>query len=442
MKTIYKITLALAALFPLTSQAQNPAPARPQTRPVVLTGATIHTGNGQVIENGVIAFSNGIITAIGNASTAVDRAGAEVISLAGKHIYPGTIAMGSTIGIQEIASVRATLDFEEIGNINPHVRSLIAYNTDSEVIPTLRANGILLAQAVPQGGLISGSSSLFITDGWNWEDAVVKKDDGIWVTWPAYLARSFNYEDFSVTTRKNEKRSEVIGTLESVFADAKAYAELTQPATTNLRMQAMKGLFNGSQNLYIKASYAKDILEAVKFAQKYGVSKVVIVGGDEALKVAPFLKENNVPVLLGALHRLPTRQDDDVYSQYELPARLHRAGVKVALSYDDEWWRVRNLPYLAGTSVGFGDITREEALQFITLNPAQIMGVEAKVGSLEKGKHATLLVTAGDMLDMRGNIVEHAYIQGAKTDLDNKQKRLYEKYKEKYGHDQVPTGSK
>ncbi len=381
----------------------------------------------------MIAFDKGIITAVGGASTAVDRSGSEVIDLAGKHIFPGIIAMGSTIGIQEIASVRATLDYEEIGDINPHIRSLIAYNTDSEVIPTLRTNGILLAQAVPQGGVVSGSSSVFNTDGWNWEDAVLRKDDGIWVSWPSYLSRSFNADDFSVSIRKNERRPETISLLESTFADAKAYAEAGTGTATNLRMEAMKGLFKGTQNLYVKASYAKDIVEAVKFAQKFGLSKVVIVGGDEAIKVASFLKENSVPVVLGGIHRLPGRQDDDVFAPYELPALLHKAGVKVALSYDDDWWRVRNLPFLAGTAAGFGEISKEEALQLVTQNPAQIMGIDGQVGTLEKGKQATLLVTSGDIMDMRGNVVEHAFIKGSKTNLDNKQKRLYEKYKEKYG---------
>ncbi len=426
------ILIALIALLPLGLMAQNPAPGTPQTKPIVLTGATIHVGNGQVVQNGVISFDKGMITNVGPASTAVDRANAEVIDLAGKHIYPGVIAMGSTIGIQEIASVRATLDYEEIGEINPHIRSLVAYSTDSEVIPTLRTSGILLAQAAPQGGTVSGSSSVFNTDGWNWEDAVLKKDDGIWLNWPPYLARSFNYEDFSITTKKNEKRAEAISLLESTFADAKAYDEINDPANTNIRLDAMRGLFAGTQNLYVRADYAKDIIDAVQFAKRMGVPKVVIVGGDEAFRVASFLKSNDVPVVLAAIHRLPSRPDDDVYAPYEQPAKLMRAGVKVALSYDDGWWRVRNLPFLAGTAAAFGDITKEEALQLITQNPAQIMGVDKMVGTLEKGKQATLLVTVGDLLDMRGDVVEHAFIKGAKVNLDNKQKRLYHKYQEKY----------
>ncbi len=195
--------LGLAAVFCLTTTgfAQNPAPAKPQTRPIVLTGATIHLGNGQVIENGAISFDKGIITQVGPAASAT-TSNVEVIDVKGKHIFPGIISMNTTVGIQEIASVRATLDYSEVGEINPHVRALVAYNTDSEVIPTLRNTGILLSQAVPQGGIISGSSSVFYTDGWNWEDAVLKKDDGIWLNWPPYLSTSFNYEDFSVSLKK------------------------------------------------------------------------------------------------------------------------------------------------------------------------------------------------------------------------------------------------
>ncbi|WP_247232122.1 amidohydrolase family protein [Telluribacter sp. SYSU D00476] len=432
-----KIFLALLALVPLSMQAQNPAPANPQSKPIALTGATIHVGNGQVIENGIIVFDKGVITAVGGSATTFDRNATEVVNVAGKHIFPGLIAMGTTVGLQEVASVRATLDYQEVGDINPHVRALIAYNTDSEIIPTIRNTGVLMAQAVPQGGMVSGSSSVFNTDGWNWEDAVLRKDDGIWVNWPAFLARSFSQEDFSITIKRNEKRQEIINELRRHLVEAKAYAEEKAPSPMNLRLAAMKGLFDGSTNLYVRAGYAKDIVESIRFAQDLGVKKVVIVGGDEAYKVATYLKDNNVPVVLDPIHRLPTRADDDVYLPYEQPGRLHKAGVKVALSYNDEWWRTRNLAFLAGTAAGFGEINKEEALQLITLIPAQIMGVDKQVGSLEKGKLATLVVAKGDILDMRTNVVELAYIKGAQINLDDKHKRLYQKYKDKYGQDDL-----
>lgn len=424
--------LAAGMIVSLQVNAQNPAPARPQSKPIVITGATIHTGNGQVIQNGMIAFDKGIITQIGPAGQG-NTSGAEIIDVKGKHVYPGIISLNTTVGIQEIASVRATLDFAEVGEFNPHVRSLVAYNTDSEVIPTLRSNGIMLSQSVPEGGNISGTSSVFYTDGWNWEDAVLKKDDGVWVNWPAFLARSFNFEDFSVTMKRNEKRQEGLDALKSFFGDAKAYADLSNPSPVNLRLAAMKPLFDGSANLYIRAEYAKDIIESIKFAKEAGVKKVVIVGGDESYKVASYLKENNVAVVLNPTHRLPNRVDENVYLPYELPGLLHKAGVKVAITYSTEWWRTRNLAFLAGTASGFSGVSAEDALQFITKNASEIIGADKLVGTLEKGKHASLIVTNGDLLDMRGNDVSMMFVKGGKVNLDDKQKRLYEKYKDKYG---------
>lgn len=429
----YKLITVCFLLLTGWTQAQNPAPASPQTKPIVLSGATIHIGNGEVITNGVITFDKGIITGVGAAGSIAAPAGAETIDVKGKHIYPGLISLNTTVGLQEIASVRATLDFNEVGQINPHVRALVAYNTDSEVIPTLRGNGILLSQAVPQGGLISGSSSVFYSDGWNWEDAVLKKDDGIWITWPSFLAGSFNNEDFTYSVKRNEKRQEIIDLFKLNFAEAKAYAEVAEPGAVNLRLAAMKPLFTGATNLYIRASYGKDIIEAVRFAKETGVKKIVIAGGDEAYKVATFLKENQIPVILNTTHRLPGGVDENVYLPYELPGILHKAGVKVAVTYADEWWRTRNLGFLAGTASGFGNATPEEALQFITKNAAEIIGAERFVGTLEKGKQASLVVSDGDIMDMRGNVVKMVFIRGGKVNLDDKQKRLYEKYKVKYG---------
>lgn len=432
---ISAVALAVLLLSGSDASAQNPAPAKAQTKPMALVGATIHPVSSGPIANGVIVFDKGVITAIGGAGTSFDKGATDVIDATGKHIYPGTIALGSTVGLQEIASVRATLDFQEVGDLNPHARALIAYNTDSEVIPTLRSSGILTVQATPQGGLLSGTSSVFHTDGWNWEDAVLKKDDGIWLNWPAYITRSFNFQDFSSSLKKNEGRQDIIDQLHQFFADARAYQDIAKPAPVNLRLNAMKGLFDGTANLYIKANLAKDIVESVKFAQSYGIRKVVVVGAQEADKVAGFLKENQVPVVLNELHRLPDHQDAYVYQPYSLPGKLLEAGVKTAISYNNEWWRVRNLSYQAGTAAGFAEgLAREEALKLVTLYPAEILGIDKMCGSLETGKYATLVVTAGDILDMKTNMVEQAFIKGAKVNLDDKQKRLYEKYKEKYGH--------
>lgn len=432
IKNIFK---CVSPVFPMlcvlvsVAYAQNPTPGKQQSEKITLTGATIHIGNGEVIANGTISFDKGIITYVGNGQ----GDGGQQVNVSGKHIYPGLISLNTTVGLQEVASVRATLDFQELGQINSHVRALVAYNTDSEVIPTLRGNGILLSQAVPQGGVISGSSSTFYTDGWNWEDAVLAKDDGIWMSWPSFLSSSFNYEDFTTVTKRNEKRQETIDLFNKIFTDAKAYAELKNPNPINLRLKALGPVLNGEQNLYIRAQYAKDIIESVRFAKQFGINKIVIAGGDEANKIISFLKENQVAILLNPTHRLPNLADEAVYSPYELPGKLFEAGITVALTYSDEWWRTRNLAFLAGTASGFSNLKPEQVLQMVTKNAAEIIGVDKMVGTLQKGKHASLLVAIGDLLDMRGSYVEMAFIKGAKVNLDDKQKRLYEKYKEKYG---------
>ncbi|GAB3697091.1 amidohydrolase [Spirosoma flavus] len=427
------ILILAASLVSLTSVAQNPAPGGAQTRTIALMGGTVHIGNGQVIPNGVVIFNNGIITNVVDGTTVrLDLTNVETINVSGKHVYPGIISPASTVGLQEISAVRATVDKQETGVLNPNVRALIAYNTDSEIIPTIRNNGVLFSQAMPQGGTVSGSSSVMMSDGWNWEDAVLKKDDGIWLNWPTYLAREFNFEDFSSVVRKNERRAQAIEVLRTTFTEAKAYAALTNPMPMNLKLESMKGLFTGKQNLYVRADYGKDIIEAVTFAKSLAIPNVVIVGGEEANRVVGFLKENNVPVILSALHRLPNREDEDVDLPYRMPGILQKAGVLVALSYADEWWRTRNLPFLAGTAAGFGITDKEEALKLVTSNTAKILGIDKMVGTLEKGKHATLFVSAGDALDMRTNVVEHAFIQGRKVNLDDRHKRLYKQYKDKY----------
>ena len=428
-----KILTTLLTLASLTGVAQNPAPAKPQVRATALMNGIIHVGNGQVIPNGVIIFENGIITTVADATIVrLDMTNLEVVNVAGKHVYPGIISPASTVGLQEIAAVRSTVDMQEVGILNPNVRALIAYNTDSEIIPTIRNNGVLLTQATPQGGTVSGSSSVMMADGWNWEDAVLKPDDGIWLNWPGYFARDFNLEDFTSIIKKNEKRTEAISALRATFADAKAYAALPSPAQMNLRLEAMRGLFTGKQNLYLRADYGKDIIEAVTFAKSFGIPKVVIVGGEESNRVVTFLKDNNVSVILSALHRLPNREDEDVDLPYRMPGILQKAGILVGLSYADEWWRTRNLPFLAGTAAGFGITDREEALKLVTSNTAKILGIDALVGTLEKGKHATLFVSAGDALDMRTNVVEHVFIRGRTVNLDDRHKRLYKTYKDKY----------
>ncbi len=333
----------------------------------------------------------------------------------------------------EIESVKATIDERELGENNAHIRSLIAYNTDSKVPATLRSNGVLMAQITPAGGAISGSSSVVQLDAWNWEDAVIKKEDAMHMIWPAAPRGrgGFGGGRFGGAPAgdPNERVNNAIAELNTFFVQAKMYSENT-PAVSNSRLAAMKGLFNGTQKLFITANAQKDIVAAVNFAKKHKITPV-IVGGDEADLLTGFLKSNNVPVVVKQPHALPSSADDDVNKPYKNAAVLNNAGVTVVLSIDG-FWQQRNLPFMAGTAAAWG-MSKEDALKTITLNAAKVMGIDKTTGSLALGKDATFFISGGDALDMIGNKVEEAFIQGRSINLDNLHKQLDKKFSDKYG---------
>ncbi|KAA6430591.1 amidohydrolase family protein [Rufibacter glacialis] len=426
----HKLLLA-AALFVSTSVAwaQVPVPAAKQAKPIALTGATLHVGNGQVVEGATVAFSDGKITYAGpaNGFTAGGTA-YETVNVSGKHIYPGLILPNSQIGLNEIESVRATLDQQEVGLFNPNVRSVVAYNTDSDITPTLRSNGVLLAQVTPVGGMISGSSSVVQLDAWNWEDALVKADGGVHLRWPAMVQQTT--DNSPMVVQRRQARQTGLQELEALLAESKVYKNQKQDRE-NLKLASLTGLFDGSKKLFIHANYGKEIVEAIRFAQKAGVKEMVIVGGADALVVADFLKENHIPVIYSGVHALPARAGDDVYLPYKMPGLLQQAGILFCLDYDASLHGSRNLPFIAGTAVAFG-LPKEQAISAMTLNAAKIMGVDKQVGSVETGKDATLVVSEGDLLDMRSNKISHAFIQGRNLNLTDKQQYLYQKFNGKY----------
>lgn len=398
--------------------------------------ATAHIGNGKVIPNAVVGIKNGKIELVADATTIKLAPGAfdTTINVYGKHIYPGLICPDNRIGLIEIDAVRATADYAEVGRLNPNVRSLISYNTDSKIIPTIRSNGVLLTQVAPVGGLLSGTSSVMRMDGWNWEDAVYKGDEGVFINWPRSSYVTGVWYDDEQPLVKNEGKNRDIIELQNFFKEAKAYAELEKPAQTNLRLEAVKGLFTGKQSLFIRADRANQITEAVLFAEEMGIKRIIISGGRQADRVGGFLKEHNIPVILTRLTSLPDAPEDDVDAIYRLPAKLQEKGVLFCLGYegDMEVMGSRNLPFMAGTAAAYG-LTKEQALSSVTLNAAKILGIDSTTGSLEVGKDATLFISSGDALDMLGNNVERAYINGVPVDLDNHQKALYRKYMKKYG---------
>lgn len=424
------IYIALFSLAFHQGMAQQ-TPANKQNEAITITGATAHIGNGQVIENSILTFENGKITAVGASGSATPKG--KVIDATGKHIYPGFIAPNTTLGLVEIAAVRATDDERELGRYNPHVRSIIAYNTESKIVESMRPNGVLIAQVTPRGGTISGTSSVVQLDAWNWEDAVVKEDDGIHVNWPSPFSRGRWWMGEDPGFKPNKKYAKQLTALEDFFNQAKA-AIKSNAIAGNIPQQAMKGIFNGNQRLFVHARSEKAILDVISFAKRQNISKIVIVQGDEAYKVASQLKQNNIPVLLTRTHSTPNFEDDDYDRPFKNAKLLMDAGVLVALqnSGDMERANARNLPFQAGTVAGYG-LDKEKALQLITGNTAKILGIDQSVGTLEVGKDATLFISIGDALDMRTNQIEHAFINGRTISLETHQTQLWKRYSNKYG---------
>jgi imidazolonepropionase-like amidohydrolase len=403
-----------------------------------ITGGTIHVGNGQVIENGSIEIDNGKIVKVGTDATA--PAGARVVDAKGKQVYPGLILSVTDLGLKEIGSgVRGSNDFQEIGDLNPSIRSIVAYNTDSKIIGTLRANGILLAGTTPEGGTISGSSTVVQLDAWNWEDAAYKMDNAIHLNMPTFLVRPRRFGGggggrFGGQQPPTDPTKEALAKIEEIkafFREAKAYNAETTHKETNLKFEAVKGLFTKQQKLFVHGDQVKQMLTAIDFAKEFGFD-VTIVGGSESWLIAGLLKQNNISVVLQQLHALPTTEDDDVDQPFKTPAVLQKAGVLFALNDNHEEARYRNLSFNAGTAVAYG-LSKEQALQAITLNAAKICGVDDRTGSLEAGKDANIVISGGDILDMRTSLIEHCFIQGREVSLENKQTQLYHRYMTKYG---------
>ena len=429
----YTLALVLVSIG-MASAQEDVYPAKEFKGQLFITNGTIHIGNGQVVENGTIEINNGKIIKVSN-NAVTPSSGAKVIDAKGKQVYPGLILPSSDLGLKEIGSgVRGSNDVLEIGDLNPSVRSIVAYNTDSKFINVLKAQGVLLAGVVPQGGTISGSSSVVQTDAWNWEDAAYRMDGGIHLNMPSFFVRPGGRRRAPGQPPAEDpikQAVEKVAELKSFFTQARAYAAETSHASTNLKLQAVQGLFNKKQKLFVHADQVKQMLVAIDFVKDFGFD-VVIVGGSESYQIADLLKQNNIPVILNQQHSLPTMEDDDVDQPYKTPAILQQAGVLFALNDEDGTTRYRNLSYNAGTAATYG-LTKEQALQAITLSSAKILGIDDITGSIEAGKDANIVISDGDILDMKSSKVIHAFIQGREVSLENKQSQLYERYKQKYG---------
>jgi imidazolonepropionase-like amidohydrolase len=421
------IVLVFISLFGYAQQT----PALKQNKSILILGAKAHLGNGTVIENSLVSLVNGKIVTIGDATLMKPAKHDIVIDASGKHMYPGFIAPNSTLGLVEIDAVRASDDESEIGEFNPHVRSIIAYNAESKLVETTRPNGVLLAQITPRGGRISGTSSIVQLDAWNWEDALVKENEGLHLNWPrSYSRAGWWAEPGGIESNKNYEPQ--IKEIQTYFDNAFAYLN-SKNDKKDLPFEAMKGLQSGEKILYVNANGEKEIIDAVLFKKKNNIQKMVIIGGYYAFKVAQLLKENNVSVLLKRIHDLPLLEDEDVNLPYKNAKILVDAGVLVGLQNagDMERMQTRNLPFYAGTCAAWG-LTKEQAIQLISGNTAKILGIENNYGTLEVGKSATLFLSDGDALEMKSNIISLAFIDGRQISLESHHTELNERYKGKF----------
>jgi imidazolonepropionase-like amidohydrolase len=431
MKIMNPITVITLLLVGLTTWAQQ-TPAKKQSEVITLTGATAHIGNGMVIEHSIITFEDGKIIFVGGPSAPLRG---KVMDVTGKHVYPGIIAPVSTLGLVEIDAIRPSQDEDEIGDYLPNIRSLIAYNAESKLVESMRPNGVLLAQVTPQGGRISGTSSIVQLDAWNWEDAAIKIDDAVHVHWPDTYRRGRWWMGEERGWKPNKDYENDLAEIKAYFANATAYGKAASP-NENEGFKATLGLMDGSKKLYLYADGEKEIIDGINLCKDAGVKKIVLVGGYEAYKIIDFLKQNEIPVVVGRVHATPEGDDDDYDLPYKLPKLLSDGGLMVSLNAVGQMERMntRNLPFYAGQVVGQG-MDKEEALKMITSNTAKILGIDADYGSLEIGKSATFFISEGDALDMRTNQVSQAFIDGRSVSLETHQTELWKRYARKYGQE-------
>lgn len=405
-------------------------PGEPQRKPIALVGGRIFTVSAGTIENGTVLFDRGKIVAVGTAVSIPPDA--VRIDCRGKNIYPALFAPHTTIGLIEIEAVRATRDVAEVGSFNPNARADVAYNPDSEVIPTVRSNGIVIATVAPEGGLISGIASIMQLDGWTREDIALRQRAALVVNFPALAT----YRAPWIRRSPQEQRRDAERQIESLydfFRQAQMYARAATAGIAetkrDIRFEAMRPVFDGTMPVMIRCWEYKQILRAIEFAKYFGL-RAILVGCSDAWRCLDQIKESGYPVIVGRVHSLPLRDEEGYDTPYRLPALLDSAGIRFAIG-DAGFWQQRNLPFQAGTAVGFG-LSKEAALRAITLSPAEIFSVAERVGSIEVGKDATLIVASGDVLDTPTSRIELAFVQGRRVSLESKQTRLAEKYRERY----------
>ncbi|MGA2247727.1 MAG: amidohydrolase family protein [Verrucomicrobiota bacterium] len=402
---------------------------------ILLRGATVHTVSGATFSPGDVLIEGEKIAAVGQSLSAPN---AKVIELVGQQLYPGLIALDTTLGLIELDAVRATDDTSEVGDYSPDVLSWISVNPDSELLPVARGGGIAYFEPVPHGGVVSGQSALVRLDGWTTEQMTVKKNLSLHVAWPPQQLDPTPKEKFSDPSKwksledQDKERRIKTRELAEFFDEARAYAKAKDAATNGVALpekvpawEAMLPYARGELPVTIHADDVRQIKSAVAWAVTNHF-KIILAGGRDAWRAADLLAANHVPVIYEDAQATPARDTDSYAAQFRAPEILRAAGVTVAFSVGGATL-VKNMPYAAAQAVAFG-LPADEAVRGLTLYPAQIAGVADRLGSIEAGKEATLIATDGDLLDLRSN-VKRMWIAGRMVDLESRHTRLYEKYK-------------
>ena len=424
--------ILLAATLTATATAQSrQVPGAEQSRPILFTDGVIHPVTGPVLEQGWMLVEDGKITALGNGATP-RSARTAVIDLKGQHVYPGLIAADSLLGLTETGDVDVTHDYNEQGSYTPEARAVVAINPDSDIIPVTRASGILTALVVPSGGRLPGKAALIRLDGWTWEDLAIEPDAGLVIEWPGTDRSGWGRRGGGGGGGSDSGANKNIREIDTFLNEANAWLaarEADPSLPIDSRYAAMALALRGEQPVFLKASTAGQISTAVAWAKARGL-KPVIIGGEEADRVANILVEANVPVIIRGTHRYPIARHEAIDEPHALPARLRDLGVQFCIAPRDRPAHMRNLAHHAATAVANG-LTPDEGLRSVTIDAAEIIGVGDRLGSLEPGKAATFIVTTGDPLQITTQI-ERAWIDGREVELDSRQSELRDKYREKY----------
>lgn len=414
--------LSWTILFAPPFVAQAQIPARPQQQPIALVGGTIHTIRGETIEGGIVLFSEGVIQAIGTDVKIPENC--KVVDVSGKQLYPGLIDLETNLGLFENSSISQATDTNEEGEFNPNVRAEVAFHPASRHIGVARSSGVLVVLSSPTGGLVSGYASAMNLDGWTWEQMSLKGKAALVLNWPS---------------PSNESRyNESIKRLKELFADARSFmearrrndseSEVSSLHDPDARYEAMQPVFDRDVPVVVSANDLRQIQDAIQFAKDQDI-RIIIRGGRDSGLIALQLVEEEIGVILTSLLTSSAYGWQGYDEIYSLPMKLHEAGVKFAISGENSAQYVNRTPFEAGAAVAYG-LPEDVAIKSITIHAAELLGLEDRVGSLEVGKDATLIITTGSPIEY-STVIEAAYIQGRQIDMQDLHKEFYQKYKQR-----------